>query len=464
LILHAVNFLAVPLAVLKDSPSYLQGAVYWMQHHTLDGVSSYRGPGTTLLFTPAMAPFGRNPIGLQLLLHLLTIGCAPISYRLGWQLGRRRWFAFSAGLLTALIPDLYVYSSYVLSEGPDVFVGLLFCTLLLTALQTSSFGWILATLLTGSFAVLVRSENAAVLLLGAGFLLAQWVWSRAGEPLNNGLPLWKLGLAVLAAVIPLLAWSAHNQRVYGFFGLSDFGGAALYDGWIYFGENSPVPITDHNSSAVRLIETVHPIAKPSQGDAPTAWTMYYALIDHGYGSEQAFALLQQATLDSIRRDPAQTLRLLLFKLRQGFEPHPFIPATFPLAGEQSAFETLNSGYFDPEPIFIPLFVNLQRRINDLVGRWYESVFTVWFWLGAVMLFICAYRRPFWAWFPLVVVAINVTLLPTIIGMSMWRYVLFGVVLMQYPLLAGAQSAGRFAAYWISLAQQNGFGFQSRSAS
>lgn len=257
LILHTFNMLAVPLAVIKDSPSYLQGAVYWIQYHSLDGVSSYRGPGTTFLFTPVMALFGRNPWGLKILIHLLAFACIPISYRLGWQLGRRRWFAFAVGLITVLGPDLYFYSNFVLSEVPHYFFVFLFCTLLLSALETMSAGWLIAALLVGSFSALVRSESVTALMIGVAFLLIKVIWdwknkkpsSVLTERLQNtGLSaLWRVGLAVLIAAIPLLVWSAHNERVYHFFGISDYGGAVLFDGWIYFGESSRIHITDQNS-------------------------------------------------------------------------------------------------------------------------------------------------------------------------------------------------------------------------
>ncbi len=462
-VLHTINFLSVPLTVLKDSPSYLQGAVYWIQNHSLDGVSSYRGLGTTLLFTPAMAPFGRNPLGLKFLLHLLAIACVPLSYRVGWQLGQRRWFAFAAGLLTALIPDLYAYSSFVLSEGPHVFAGLLFCTLLLSALRTLSPGWILATLMAGSFAVLVRSENLAAFLIGIGFILAKLIWQQIAPGARSIRP-WQLGLAVFAAALPLLAWSAHNQRVYGFFGLSDFAGAALYDGWVYFGERSHIPIADRTSEAVQAIDAAYGDAKPGAGDVPTSWSVYYLLRDRGYTSEQAFSILQKATEDSIRKDPAMSWKLLLVKLRQGFEPHPFIPATARLPGEQPGFSTLNADYFDGEGIFVPPLIYFQRWVDNVIGRWYESVFGVWFWLGAVMLFICLYRLPSFEWTTIIIITANSVLLPTIIGMSMWRYVLLGMILMQYPLLAGIQSAGRFVRYYLLLIRPGGFRPKSLHAS
>jgi hypothetical protein len=121
-----------------------------------------------------------------------------------------------------------------------------------------------------------------------------------------------------------------------------------------------------------------------------------------------------------------------------------------LPGERAPFDTLNTDYFDEEHTFIPPLIYLQRWINSLVGRWYETVFTAWFWLGAVMIFICLYRHPFFTWATLSVLAADSVLLPTIVGMSMWRYVLLGMILMQYPLLAGIQSGAAFLADYFPL--------------
>ena len=459
LILHIINFLAVPLAVLKDSPSYLQGAMYWIRYHSLDGVSSYRGPGTTFLFTPFMAPFGRNPWGLKILLHLLAIACVPVSYRLGWQLGRQRWFAFFAGLITALIPDLYFYSGFALSEMPHFFFGLLFCTLLLSALETMATGWLIAAFLVGSFSVLVRSESAAALMIGIVFLLIKVIWDWKEENSSSEMPqglrhtglsaLWRVGLAILIAAIPLLAWSVHNEMVYGFFGISDYRGAVLFDGWIYFGESSQVPITDQNSPAVRAINAVYPPGLSNSSNVPTSWTIYYLLLQHGYTSEQAFGLLDKASLDSIRNNIPLSLKLLVIKIQKGLEPQAMIPATFLFPGEKIDFETLNSDYFDKENLFIPVMIHLQRSVDDVISKWYKKFYTIWFWLGLGMLFICLYRKPFFQWDPLVVIAATSIFLPTIMGMSMWRYVLSGIFVMQLFILAGIQSLMGFLPYYLT---------------
>ncbi len=458
LVLHTINFLAVPLAVLKDSPSYLQGAVYWIRYHSLEGVSSYRGPGTTFLFTPFMAPFGRNPWGLKVLLHLLAFACIPVSYRLGWQLGRRRWFAFLAGLFTALIPDLYFYSNFVLSEVPHFFFGLLFCTLLLSALDTMTLGWLVAALLVGSFSVLVRSESAVALMIGFGFLLIKVIWDWkdqkstgqvAPSRKQGGLAaIWRLGLASLLAAVPLFAWSVHNQREYGFFGISDYGGEILYDGWIYFGLNSKIPILYENSSALKVIDAVYQPGLNETSAVPSGWTIYYLLLQHGYTSEQAFSLLEQASIDSIRNDLPLSWKLLVIKIQKGLEPEAFLPATFLFPGEKADFEILNSDYFDQEKLLFPVLVNLQRSVDSLIGKGYQTFYSVWLWLCLGMSFICLYRRRFFQWAPLVAIAVINVFLPTVMGMSMWRYVLSGTVLMQIFVLAGIQSVGEFIPYYL----------------
>ena len=463
LILHIINFLAVPLAVIKDSPSYLQGAVYWISHHSLDGVSSYRGPGTTFLFTPFMAVFGRNPWSLKILLHLLAFGCVPISYRLGWQLGKRRWFAFFTGLIAVLIPDLYFYSNFVLSEVPHFFFVLLFSTLFLSALETMALGWLIAALLVGAFSVLVRSESAIPLMIGVAFIFIKVIWDWKNQKPTGIQPqglqhvgisaLWRVGLAIIIAAIPLLAWSVHNLRVYRYFGISDYGGAVLFDGWIYFGESSRIPITNPDSPAVRAINAVYPAGLSNTTNVPTPWAIYYLLLDHGYTSEQAFSILGQASIDSIRNDIPLSIKLLEFKIQKSLEPQVLIPATFLFPGEKANFEILNSDYFDKETLFLPGIINLQRSIDAVVGKLYEHFYSIWVWLCLGMSFICLYRKPFFQYVPLVVLAVSSLFLPITLGMSQWRYVLTGIFLIQLFVLAGIQSIGEFLPYYLTALRQ-----------
>ncbi len=271
-------------------------------------------------------------------------------------------------------------------------------------------GWLIAALLVGSFSVLIRSESAAALMIGIVFLLIKVIWDWKDKKSTGETPmgsqhtklsaLWRLGLAILIAAMPLFIWSVHNERVYGFFGISDYAGEILYDGWIYYGLNSNIPITDQNSSAVKAIDAVYQPGLSNTSDVPSGWTIYYLLLQHGYTSEQAFSILDQASVDSIRNDISLSLKLLVIKIQKGLEPQAIIPATFPFPGEKAGFVTLNSSYFDKENLFIPVIINLQRSAQGVISKWYKEFYTLWFWLGLGMSFICLYRKPFFQWMPL----------------------------------------------------------------
>ena len=177
-----------------------------------------------------------------------------------------------------------------------------------------------------------------------------------------------LVLAIVIAAAPLLGWSAHNQRVYGFFGLSDYGGAVLYDGWVYFGENSHISIKDRASPAVRVIDAaleareVAPPALPPAGPSTPRCSM--------------------GDIRARRRSPcckmqpwipfAKTLHALgncySSRCGMGLSPARTSRPHSPCPEKASDVKTLNSGYFDAEPVLSPLLVQLQRRINVLVAR------------------------------------------------------------------------------------------------
>jgi hypothetical protein len=154
-------------------------------------------------------------------------------------------------------------------------------------------------------------------------------------------------------------------------------------------------------------------------------------------------------MDSIRNDLSLSLKLLVIKIEKGLEPQAFFPATFLLQGEKADFQILNSDYFDKENLFIPAIINLQRTVDGIIAKWYGSFYSVWFWLCLGMSFICLYRRPFFQWVPLAIIALNSVFLPTVMGMSMWRYVLSGIFLMQLFVLAGVQSLRGFLPFYFS---------------
>jgi 4-amino-4-deoxy-L-arabinose transferase-like glycosyltransferase len=449
LALHTINALAVPLILDVDSPTYLNGAVHWLQYRNLDGVSPQRGVGSTLLFTPVLALWGRNPWGMKLLLHLLGIGCALLGYGIGWRLTHQRWFGFAAGLVTLLTPDLMFYANYVMSDLPNVFFTLLFCWALLGVLQTRKFGWQVGALLTGAYAVLFRSDNTVMLAAGAGFIALQLAWDAIQrQPGRRSLinPVGQFGLACLLTALPLLAWSYHNYRQHGFFGLSNYTGAVLYDGWIYFGESIRTPVTDTDSPAVQAILAAHerqPELSAPAGFRGDTWDDYAILLADGRTSDEAYAVMMQAALDSIQKDPAQTLELLAIKVREGLQPETTATKTYPLPGEQPQPGPIKPHFFDDESVQIPLLIRAQRLVYQVLGDGYRLVYPAWVWFCLSATLLCLFRKPFFAWAPLVAIAFLKVFFPLIIGFGMWRYVVSGIVLIEIFALAGLVTLVKF---------------------
>jgi hypothetical protein len=437
--LHAIAFVIAPLAVLKDSPSYLQGAQHLVRFHNLEGASSYRGPATMFLFAPAMAIFGRNPFGVKLVLHLVALACVPVAYRIGWQLSRQRGLAFLAGLATALMPDLYAYSSLVLSEVPQALFILVLCSLLLSALRTRSPASIVFTLLAGSMGALLRPENLMALTLAMVLLLLDVLISRTRgrgvEATGGSRSHWRQELKVVAvgallAAVPLLAWSIHNARLHGFFGITDYGGEILYDGWVYWGENSGLSIANRNVGAAATLQAVYPITARQGQPAPTGWSMFYQLLDHGYTESQAFTLLGDAAQQSIAAQPGKAGRILLSKLQSAVEPQLTLPDPFLGPDEKPRLRTYNPQFFEEEAAPLPGIAPLRDWLYDSLSRWYAPVYSVVLAIGLLAIWLAFYRGPFLTWTAAAVIALNSLLLPVVAGMGLWRYLVPGLALTQ----------------------------------
>ncbi|HXF85690.1 MAG TPA: phospholipid carrier-dependent glycosyltransferase [Anaerolineales bacterium] len=448
LALHSINFLSTPLHLDVDSPSYLSGAVHWLQYRNFDGVSPFRGPGTTLLFIPVLSIFGRNPWGMKALLHILALACIPLTYWLAWQLRPRAKFAFGAGLLAALTPDLYFYSNYVMSEIPNIFFLLLYCTFLLAAIKTLHTGWITASLLTGSFLILLRSENLIVQAIGGGFLLLkilqEWFASRRVDKHARAsvfLPFLSFAVAGVFSIFPILGWAAHNQRVHGFFGLSNYGGEVFYTGWVYQAEASHIPFADPHSPAVQLIREAYWNRPDVSAEVvPTGWEIYPYLKEKGYEDAEIFAILQQAAVDSIKKDYRTTMKVLALKLKDGFVPETTATLTLALPGETVTPNKIKAEFFDEEGTApFPVLVSWQRKVYDLLAYHYAYIYPVWVWLCLGATFYSLYRRPSLIWLPIVLITLTRAFLPPLIGLSHWRPVVSGILLLQVCGLAGLQT-------------------------
>ena len=440
-LLHLFNALAVPLIVSSDSPHYLQGAVHWLEYGNLDGVSPFCGPGSTFLFAPVLLLFGRNPWGMKVFLHLIAIACVLVGYRLGWQLSKKRWIAFSVGFITMLLPDLYYYSNFIMSDLINLFLVVLFASLLLDALENNSFFRILLPLVVASFATLLRSENLLLLVIGIFCLGIQpaWDWLKGishkkdvPSQRHNLKSLGILFLAVLIALVPLCLWSFKNLQLNGRFSLRNSPGTVLYDGWIYYTEASGIEIRDEDSSAVQEIEywiTVYPIEITDSSGIATGGEIYPSLIKAGYSSQEAFQLLEQATLNSLKSNLALIPKILKLKVKDAFKPIIYHTVTFPLPGESLQISDIYTEYFSPSIISIPQIINLQRAFYEFFHNHLTGIYRFITLLSLAAAFFSLYRSPFLKWFTLLIIMLTRIFITNLISIAMWRYTIAGIGLL-----------------------------------
>jgi 4-amino-4-deoxy-L-arabinose transferase-like glycosyltransferase len=440
---HLLNFLAVPLIIGPDSPSFLSGAFHWIQYHNLDGVPAARGPAMAILLIPPLLIFGRNAWGVKATLHLVAIACVPTGYAIGWELFRRRSLAFFAGLAFVLMPELYLLANIVMSDVPNVLIVLVFCALFIPALRTFSKRSVIASVLATSLATLHRPENIVLMILAAGFLAFKIVLEKKEIRARSQL----VGISLLLAAIPLLAWSAHNQRVHGFFGLSNYAGAIWYDGWIYYGEASNVHITDPDSPSVQVIaKAVKAYNKPIEyAVVPTSLELYPALLAYGYTDQQAMKIFNDAAKDSILHDPRFTLDLYILKLKKSFEPefNTVVATTFLPTHE------FKNDYFDIERPVLPAVVEWQKTAYDLLQWANTIIYRPLVLLSLAVMFLAIYQKDFFKWAPLVVVTMSRLFVTITIGLGNWRYVVSGVALLFFFTLLAIQIVRGFLAVFIN---------------
>lgn len=370
---------------------------------------------------------------------MIALGCIPICYRLGWQISHNRWVALLSGLALALNPDIYFYSNYVMSDVANIFFVLLFSTLLLSALETLKPGWVFASLLTSSFAALLRSENILLLVIGSLALAAAGFehWFRDHSP-GTKKTFVHIGLAILTASLSVLWWSGHNLRVHNFFGLSNYMGVVLYDGWVYFGDASKLDFSDPSSSAVQELEAIaqrYPIAITDKSGVATGWETYPALIQSGYTDGQAIGLLRDAALDSIKKNPGLTLQLLFLKFRTGLRPEITHQITYPLPGEPAWTNAIKLQFFDAENLSITPLIRLQQKVNELVALWYPHLYPTWVLFCILVLTLSVLRRPTIHWMVLVAIVATRIFIPLTMSVPFWRYTVSGWMLLQIITIA-----------------------------
>ena len=438
LCVYTFNALTVPLSINPDSHGLLQGSFHILQHGNLDGVSMYRGPGTTFLFAPVIFLFGNNAWGVKILLHLIAFACLFPAYRLGWQWSGSYTVALIAGFLVVFSPDLMAYASVVMSDVPNIFLVLTFLTLHVSALQKPGPKWVFATLLTGSFAVLLRSENLVMLAIGAIWLMVAPLYSWRRTRALDTRRLQIVSLAILVAALPVLWWSAHNQRVHSFFGMSNYQGEVFYDGWVYYGDALGTPFSNPDSRANQVIQKAieaHPIEITDQKGVPTGWEIYPAMLAAGYTPSQAFDLMEAAAWDSIRANPSRAVEILFNKYQRGLTPGLQPILVYPLPGEGGFVEIWRDEYFYQKTPNLPLLIGLRRAIDDSLRAIYPRLYPGWVLFALLTIFLSFFRASRLAWSAYALITVSRILFPMTIGVAFWRYALAGWLPAQITAIA-----------------------------
>ncbi|MCG2788178.1 MAG: glycosyltransferase family 39 protein [Anaerolineae bacterium] len=437
LILHVINMLAVPLTLNPDSPAYLRGAVHLVENGNLQGVSSNYGVGSTLLFAPMLWLFGKSPWGIKILLHLIALACIPLFYRLGWQVSKRRSIALISGLVIANSPDIFFYTNYPMTEIPNIFFVLLFCTLLISAIEKMRLPWMISMMLAASFASMLRSENVALIGIGALALLLSGFWRwYSGNLAEVRRTAFHVGISILLACMPVLWWSYHNLKYHGFFGMSDYMGQVLYDGWVYYGDASIGSFSAQNSAAVQEIKKVaeqYPPRITDKKGVATSRQIFNSFMEAGYESNQTISVIKTAALDSIQQNPKKTIELLFFKYNKGLQPEFPPKITYPLPGEPQRYG--GSEFFDLDLLVIPALIHIQRAAHQAADTWYSLLYPGWILVCIAALISSSVRKPMTTWTMLIVTIAYKIFMPLTISVSFWRYTLSGFLPVQIIALS-----------------------------
>jgi hypothetical protein len=380
---------------------------------------------------------------MKILLHLFAISCVPLAYKIGWQLTQKTKVAFLAGFVAMLTPDIMLYANYLWSDLINLTAVLIFTTALLSSLRKPTFFRILVSMLIGAMATLFRTENMTLLPIGLFFILweAIKVFDLKTWKKEKSLKIQRKTLAIInaasislvIAIIPLLLSALHNQKLHGFFGLSNYAGAVFYDGWIYFGDASKLSFSNQNSEAIQEINAareIYPAEATDNSNVPTSIETAVSLKKAGYTDDEIMQLYTDAVLDSITNDWELTFKLLEIKIVDGLSPFVTHIQTFPLPSELHDPGTTKEYYYDLEKLSIPFLIKLQRKINALLPVFYFKIYPYIVWAMLSAIFFSIYRKPSTLWLFVFVITTTRIFIPLIMGASLWRFALAGLVPMQ----------------------------------
>ena len=262
--------------------------------------------------------------------------------------------------------------------------------------------------------------------------LAQWKQDRNIKKQKETVEIIRtITISLTIAAIPILLAAYNNQKTHGFFGLSNYAGEALYDGWIYFGDASNLQFSDQDSEAVKIINEAisqYPIEITDKNNIPTGWEIYPSLLKAGYSGDKAMDIFSQATFDSIQNDWHITQKVILRKISGALKPEVFHFQTLPLPGETLSLGPVKATYYDGETLSLPLLINIQRQINTYWTKtFYPKTYPFIVDIFLLALLFSFSQKPSKLWLPFLAVTITRIFIPAVMALSVWRYTLAGLI-------------------------------------
>jgi hypothetical protein len=294
-------------------------------------------------------------------------------------------------------------------------------------------------MMIAAFASIIRSENILLVAIGAfALILSAFTKRLSFNVAHLKIIFFYIGISALISLLPTVWWSNHNLKNHGFFGMSNYMGVVLYDGWVYYGDASVGSFSDQDSAAIQQFKKIAKDFPPEITDRKgiaTGWETYYSLRAAGYESNQIMDLLKTAALDSIKKDPYKTIELLLFKYQKGLRPGLPNMTTYPLPEEPGWGIKVNNEYFQADVLSLPVFIHTQRYIYKIADFFYTLLYPGWIILALLALVLSSTRPPMLVWLSLISVTASRIFIPLTISVDFWRYTLAGWLPLQIIALA-----------------------------
>ncbi|MCM2284783.1 MAG: phospholipid carrier-dependent glycosyltransferase [Desulfobacula sp.] len=487
---HLISLMSLPLQPHPDSIPHLEGAVTFAKSFSLEGVGSARMPGLALIYGSFFWLFGAHAAWpLQFFLHLIAWCSVLLVYGICWELTQKHLFAFFCGMLAAIWPEFIYFSNVLLTEMPSGFFCLLALYSALHFMRSRRIIYLYITLLSASYAVLIRSEYLLNLLCISFFILTWLLWEKSQTSSFSSQFIkikHHLVMAIFLALIPLVAWSCRNYQSYNYFGLTSYSGDVLYDGFVIAGKLFGIPVLDEGSPAIKSLKEAYEKDKRVTIEKGQPWPegrefgvnayndgTSLSKFSNGPWEKTVSPIFKRAALDSIKAHPYESLCLITKKILVGLkDPYwtlGWLPNTGPMPGESdrsfSGWVETYSHIFQAKPgvgdyltfQYRPSvdFIKKQREINSIYISHTRSIyFSGWRYLALIGFILCLFCRPFLSWTLFLVVTFNMVLLPFILCYPLGRFavpggfllmVLFSSVLWQIVHYLGRNFSRLFSA-------------------